>query len=247
MTDRTNGRGRARLRRSLVATAVAVPAVMALAPALAGAAPLIAADAICVRPVQTPQGGLSAPPLTVTGSGFGPGANVTLRRGARSISGVANPDGTISATLSVLDLLTGTKPLSRPFTVVAEDAGGAGGNPPAQGVSNEIRLRAAPLAFSASPKRAKPSAQVTFKLSGFEPGRVIYAHYRLNGRVRANVAFGRASNPCGLLTARRRQIPVPNPATGLWRVQFDHNKKFSAKATPRLSASINVFRTIVRR
>lgn len=240
MTHRT-------IRRRGAIAALVAPAVIAAVPAVASAAPVIAADAICVRPVQPASGGLTAPPLAVTGSGFGPGAQVTLRRGARSISGVAGADGTISAQLSVFDLLTGTVPRSTPFTVVAEDAGGPGGNPPAQGVSNTINLRAAPLAFSATPKRARPSAKVTFKLSGFTPDLPIYAHYRYGGKVRANVKFGRASNPCGLLTVKRRQIPVANPQTGLWRVQFDQSPRFSAKSTPRLSASINVFRTYVNR
>ncbi len=231
-------------RRGALALLVA-PAALAAVPALASATPVIAADAICIRPVQSTSGGLTAPPLAVTGSGFGPGAQVTLRRGARSLSGVAGADGTISARLSVFDLLTGTAPRSTPFTVVAEDAGGPGGNPPAQGVSNTINLRAAPLAFSATPRRARPSAKVTFRLSGFAPDRPIYAHYRYRGKVRANVALGRASNPCGLLTVKRRQIPVANAQTGLWRVQFDQSRTFSARSTPRLSASITVYKRYV--
>lgn len=244
MTGSTTGRPRA--RAGLTAALVA-PAVL-IAPGLAAAVPTIAADAVCVRPAQERSGQQVSPPLTITGTGFGPGARVELRRGARSVLATAAADGTLSAQLSVLDLLTARRtPGSSRFTVVANDVGGATGSPPAQGISNEIALRAAPLAFTARPVRAKPSARVTFRLSGFAPGRIVYAHYRLRGEVRANVPFGRASNPCGLLTTRRRQIPVANPETGLWRVQFDHNRRFSATATPRLSATINVFRTVVRR
>ncbi|MGD9572149.1 MAG: hypothetical protein AB7V62_09710 [Thermoleophilia bacterium] len=246
MSHRSARRGR-RLPRPVLAAGLLAPAALAVAPALAGAVPVIAADAICVRPLQSPAGALSSPPLTVTGSGFGPGAQVTLRRGARTLTGNADAAGQFTATLSVLDLLTGRAPKSQPFTVVAEDAGGPGGNPPAQGASNTIKLRAAPLAFTASPKRTRPSARVTFRLSGFEPDRVVYAHYRYGGRVRATVAMGRASNPCGLLTTRRKQIPVANPQSGLWRVQFDHNRRFSAKSTPRIPATIQVFRTLVPR
>ena len=114
-------------------------------------------------------------------------------------------------------------------------------------MSNEIRLKAASLAFSATPRRAKPSARTTFKLSGFEPDRVVYAHYRFKGRTRANVAIGRASNPCGILTTRRKQIPVRAPARGLWTVQFDHNRRFSPRATPRIRATIRVSQVLRRR
>lgn len=247
MTRPMNGRPRARARRAALVAALAAPAVL-VAPALAVAVPVIAADAICVRPTQDAAGQLVSPPLTITGSGFGPGARVELRRGSRTFFGTAGADGVLSAQLSVLDLLTArSAPGSTPFTVVANDLGGISGTPPAQGVSNEVRLRAAPLAFAASPTRAKPSARVTFRLSGFAPDRIVYAHYRYNGKVRANVPFGRASNPCGLLTTTRRQIPASNPQTGVWRVQFDHNRAFSPKVSPRIAASINVYRTLVRR
>ncbi len=242
-----SARGGRRLPRPVLVAGLLAPAALAVVPSLAGAVPVIAADAICVRPLQSPNGQLSSPALTVTGSGFGPGANVTLRRGARTLSGTADAAGQFTATFSVLDLLTGRVPKSTPFQVVAEDLGGPGGVPPAQGASNAVKLRAAPLAFTASPQRTRPSAQVTFKLSGFEPDRVVYAHYRYGGRVRATVAMGRASNPCGLLTVRRRQIPVSNPESGLWRIQFDHNRKFSAKSTPRIPATIQVYRTLVNR
>ena len=61
--------------------------------------------------------------------------------------------------------------------------------------------------------------------------------------MRANVKMGRASNLCGLLTARRDQIPVADANVGLWRLQFDHSKNFSPTATPRIRATVNVFRT----
>jgi hypothetical protein len=218
-----------------------VPAVLAVLPALAAAAPVITADGVCLRPGQTPSGRLVSPPLTIAGSGFGPGASVEVRRGARTERVTAGPDGTVAARLSVLDLLVGGVPRSTPFTVVATDMGGPGGSPPPQGASNALRLRAAPLAFSASPTRARPSARVTFRFSGFGPGRVVWAHYRHRGRVRANVAMGRTSVPCGLLTARRRQIPVSSPGTGAWSVQFDHRARFSPRSRPRVRATIEVF------
>lgn len=247
MTGSTTGRPRARAGRAALTAALVAPATL-IAPSLAAAAPTIAADAVCVRPAQERSGQLVSPPLTITGSGFGPGARVELRRGARTFSATAAADGTLSAQLSVLDLLTARRaPGSSPFSVVANDLGGPSGSPAAQGASNEVKLRAAPLAFSASPVRAKPSARVTFRLSGLAPDRMVYAHYRFKGTTRANVPFGRAGNPCGLLTTTRRQIPVKNPQTGLWRVQFDHNARFSPTATPRVAASINVYRTIVRR
>jgi hypothetical protein len=230
-------------RRAPAIAAACVPAVLAALPALAVAAPAITTDSVCLRPGQTPAGGLVSPALRIAGTGFGPGASVELRRGARTTTLTAGADGTLSARVSVLDLLVGGVPRSTPFTVVATDAGGPGGSPPPQGASNALRLRAAPLAFSASPRQARPSSRVTFRFSGFRPGAVIWAHYRHRGRVRADVPMGRAGKPCGLLTARRRQIPVAAPGTGTWSVQFDNRPRFSPHSRPRARATITVVRT----
>jgi hypothetical protein len=139
----------------------------------------------------------------------------------------------------VLDLLSSDAPISRPVPIVATD--------PALGPSNQLRIRTAPLEFNATPKRTKPSNTVTFRFSGFNPDQVIYAHYRLRGRLRATVGMGRASNPCGLLTAKRDQIPVRNPGNGVWEIQFDHSRRFAPRAVPRIRATVTVFRTLRRR
>ena len=113
----------------------------------------------------------------------------------------------------MLDRLTLTPPKSSPLDIVAAD--------PVQGPSNALRVRTAPLEFDASPKRTRPSNTFTFEFSGFNPDQIVYAHYpNFNGRVRANVRMGRASNPCGLLTAGHDQIPVADANVGLWRLQF---------------------------
>jgi hypothetical protein len=67
-----------------------------------------------------------------------------------------------------------------------------------QGPSNALRVKAAPLTFSATPRRTDPSSTVTFRFSGFTPDQPIFAHYRFNGRLRATVRMGVASNPCGV-------------------------------------------------
>ena len=114
---------------------------------------------------------------------------------------------------------------------------------PALGPSNALRVKAAPLSFSATPKRTKPSNTVTFRFSGFTPDQPIYAHYRFRGHLRATVRMGLASNPCGLLTARRHQIPVRDPQVGLWRIQFSQREAFKATSVPRIDATVNVFNT----
>jgi hypothetical protein len=225
----------ARRRRVALLAAVAAPVALAAIPAALSAAPTIATDAICLRPIVQPNGQGLSPPLNISGTGFTPNSSITITRGARTFFAFSDASGNFFQQLSVLDRLTLTPPKSSPLDIVAAD--------PVQGPSNALRVRTAPLEFEASPKRTRPSNTVTFKFSGFNPDQTVYAHYRFNGRVRANVRMGRASNPCGLLTARRDQIPVADANIGLWRIQFDHNKNFSPTATPRIRATVNVFRT----
>jgi hypothetical protein len=227
------------IRPRTLAPCVAAAAACA-APVLAGAAPVISVQAPCVRPGQLPSGRLVATPLLVRGVGFGAGAQVRIARGARSDVGVAGADGTLTAPLSALDLETGPPRVTR-VTVVAEDRGGLGGSPPPLGPSNAVRVAAAPFTFTATPRRASPSQPVRLRFSGFTPGRMLWAHYRYGGRLRATVPLGRTSGPCGLLSVRRPQIPVAHPARGIWHVQFDHRRRFSPRSRPRLRGSVDVY------
>jgi hypothetical protein len=222
-------------RRAVLAAAVAAPAALAALPGLVDAAPTIATSAICLRPSQEPGGTQIAPRLDVTGSGFSPNSLIALTRGAQSITTYSDAAGDLAYSFSVFDLLSSRVPRATPLDVLASD--------PALGPSNALRVKAAPLSFIAIPKRTKPSRTVTFRFSGFTPDRPIYAHYRFGGHLRATVRMGLASNPCGLLSARRDQIPVRDPQVGLWRVQFSQSKTFKAKSVPRIDATVNVFNT----
>jgi hypothetical protein len=226
---------RGRRRRVALLAAVAAPAALAAIPAALSAAPAIATDAVCLRPSQQPNGNAVSPPLRMTGAGFTPGQVVPIQVGSRTWYTVVEDIGGFLVEIDVSDRLRLPRPKSSPLGIVATD--------PSLGPSNALRIRTAPLEFSATPKRTRPSNTVTFRFSGFEPGRAIFAHYRFDGRVRANVRMGRASNPCGLLTARRDQIPVRDPEIGLWRIQFDQRATFSPRATPRIGATVNVFPT----
>ncbi len=221
-----------RRRGALVATAV--PIALVAAASVASAAPTIATDAICLRPSQEPGGAQISPRLNVTGGGFSPNALISLTRGTQSVQTYTDAAGSFAYSFSVFDLLSDRAPKATPLDIVASD--------PFLGPSNALRVKAAPLSFSASPKRTRPSSTVTFRFSGFAPDLPIYAHYRYGGKLRASVRMGRASNPCGQLTVRRDQIPVRNAQVGLWRVQFSQSKAFKAKSTLRIDATVNVFR-----
>lgn len=232
MSDRTRPSPH---RRRALRAALAAPAALAAVPAALSAAPVIATETVCLRPSQQPDGTRVSPPLRMTGAGFTPGRVVPLQLGAQTYYTVVEDAGTFEVEIDLRARLSRPRPASSPLPIVATD--------PALGPSNALRIRTAPLQFDATPKRTRPSNTVTFRFSGFEPGRAVYGHYRYAGRVRANVRMGRATRPCGLLTARRDQIPVRDPEVGLWTVQFDQRRSFSPRATPRVSGTVTVSRT----
>ncbi len=199
----------------------------------AAATPAISTDAVCLRPAQTVDGQQISPALRIAGTGFTPGASVSLTRGRKAVTGTARDDGAFDAELSVIDILGSRLPAVRNVTVRASDASGA--------LSNTLRLKAAPLAFSASPARATPSATVRFRFSGFRPGRMIHAHYVFEGRVRVSVPMVRAKAPCGTAAVRRVQIPIAQPQVGSWSVQFDNSARYSPRSRPRIGAVIDVY------
>jgi len=230
-------RGVPRMRWPVGVTAVA--AVVAVGPAVAAAAPVITTGATCLRPSQKPGGQLVAPALRVAGTGFTPGAPVLLMRDLRESAQVAQADGSLRASLSVIDLVSSQLPEVRSVTVSAVDGGHDAA--PAR-ASNRIRVKVAPLAFSVVPARAEPQSRVRFRFSGFTPGRTIHAHYTHRGRLMASVPMAAAARPCGTASVVRRQFPMARPQPGRWRVQFDNRTTYSPTARPRARAAITVYR-----
>jgi hypothetical protein len=228
------------LKRDLIRPAIAGGAwlMMSVLVATVSAAPVISAADRCLRPGQTSTGGLVAPALTVFGEGFTPGGPVLLLRDARALDGTSDTEGAFRASVSIMDLADSGVPAVRTVTVSAEDLGAAVPGT----VSNALRVRVAPLAFSVTPVRARPSTRVLWRFSGFTPGRTIHAHYVHAGRVRVSVPMAAAGGPCGTARVRRAQFPMPRPAAGAWRVQFDNSKRYSPRARPRIVAGVRVYR-----
>ena len=87
------------------------------------------------------------------------------------------------------------------------------------------------LEVSSSPANAPTSAKVRFRGRGFidpnNPLNPIYAHYVLNGKVRATVTIGKPRFDCGQFSVRRPQFPMKHPKPGVWTIQFDQQKTYS--------------------
>jgi hypothetical protein len=79
------------------------------------------------------------------------------------------------------------------------------------------------------PKHARTSDLIRFTGRGFTRQKPIWAHYVFHGRVWRTVRFAdRPATACGTFSVRRRQFPI-NPPPGVWTLQVDQQKRWSAK------------------
>jgi hypothetical protein len=206
--------------------AVGLAAVL-LAPGAAGAAGTVTVDKPCY---------VEGEPIVVTGSAFGPSAQLTLgsSAGGQTLgSAISDPAGAFStrvpapaprsgsaravdsSSLTVVNPLDSTQNASAPFQVANFTVD--------RGVSRN------------------PKSTRTWYFSGFPAGSTIYGHFRLNGKTLANHRFGTATAPCGLLHARARGIPVRHLHTGTWTIQVDTAKTYKRHRIPSLELRVSIF------
>ena len=105
----------------------------------------------------------------------------------------------------------------------------------------QTAVTVANFAVDTVPAVAQPSRKVTWRFSGFIPGRLIYVHYLRPGSVIARMAFGRAQGPCGTLKARDRFYPGGHPQFSTYQVVFDQVKRYTRRARPRISTRLSFF------
>jgi len=86
------------------------------------------------------------------------------------------------------------------------------------------------LGVKVKPQRAKPSKKIRFSGAGFTQDKSVYAHYVFNGKLKKTVKMSGNPNACGEWKKRAKQIPVDDPSTGIWTVQFDQLKKYKNPA-----------------
>ena len=203
---------------------------LVLALAGAGLAVPAAAQAATIAPQQTCA--FSGEKTPVVGSGFTPGALVSLS-GGLSGSGTADATGQVAIAAYVPSTSSLTpKRLNFTATDSANPANTAtSGVPSVKGILE-----------SNFPLSGKPGLKTTWKFAGFPPGKPIYGHFRFKGVTQVNYNFGISGGPCGIKSTLARRLPaVSRPGT--WSLQLDQKRTYSIKTTPRRVVKF----TIVRR
>jgi hypothetical protein len=163
--------------------------------------------------------------VKLVASGFTPNSLVDLAIDGEVLEAGLQTDanGAIGALSPLVIQAPFIKKGSRDFTVSLTEQG----NP--ANTASVVGRRTA-LGVKVKPKRARPSKKIRFTGAGFTQDKAVYAHYVYNGKLKKTVKMSGNPNSCGEWKKRAKQIPVSDPATGIWTVQFDQLKKYKNPA-----------------
>lgn len=220
-----------RARRSLIVAGTAL-----LTPGLAAASASAATLAVtkpCYIDTINSRGLLKGAPMTVTGTGYVPGAEVSVT----SSDGSVNTQATADASGDIVATITAPTPVflrpgSQIQTLTARDY------TPSGVISAQTPVKDTELAVATFPAHAPPRTRVTWYLSGFRPGRIVYAHYLHRHRQVALARFGRARGVCGLLRVRARFFPGRSQRYRSYGLQIDDSRAYRRRSAPRIVTSL---------
>jgi hypothetical protein len=178
---------------------------------------------------------LDSDTVTVTGSGFTPGAAVSYAfDGVTATSGTADAAGNIASQIAAPVLPVDS--LEHTYNLTGTDQANLAN-------VGTTQVTVTKLTASLSPQRARPRRKIKFNVRGMPPGVTLYLHYVYRGRSRGTVTLGKPSAPCGTLSVRRRFFPFNNPHVGIWTFQFDDKRRYSSKTRPAIRGKVQIYRT----
>ena len=165
--------------------------------------------------------------VVFSGTGFTPGGAVLLNTGNLLLDSVtADAQGAFTRSVQLSrssgQALTG---------YAAIDAATAT-------TSSALSLNVSAVAVAVKRLRGAPSIRRHITARGFTTGTVLYAHVR-GARLRRNVRIGRLRGACATLKARKRLLPRTVPA-GSYVIQFDTNRRYSARRAARVLYTVKV-------
>lgn len=216
--------------------AAAASSAAALAFAAPASAATIATDA-CVRHV-----GSGVKTFPVSGTGFTPGASVTLRYASvlsptPAFLGVVTADtaGNITPTALTPALFNKFNTQEQSFALSATD----GTNPAIVAATMFKQVR---VGYLTSPATGRPGRSARHTVRGYPNGKATYLHFRYRGKTRRNVRLGVTSSPCGIVSRRMALLPtrsIPGP----WTVYVDQTRTYKKGSPFQLKYSFTIRRT----
>ena len=158
--------------------------------------------------------------VVLRGTGFTPQAVLDVYvDGVLVLSGQADVVGDYQATVKAPHHPAG----EREFGVTVVER-----HNPAHAVGRLARVTDLDVALR--PSEARSWSRVRYRGRGFTASSApVFAHYVYRGKARKTVRLARSANgPCGTFSVRRRQIPIRRPRVGMWTIQVDQQRRYSA-------------------
>jgi hypothetical protein len=164
-----------------------------------------------------------------SGAGYTPNGSVALSVSGQQLGlGSANPVGEFAAALGAPEI--DGKQRTDVFTATDQANLSLTATVPVLLTSLNVRV---------TPKNGDPSKPKRIVARGFTTGKTLYAHVR-RGKAKRNVRIGRLKGACKTLSVTRRLFS-PDARPGLYKVQFDARRKYSADTTPQVGFLVTVF------
>ena len=214
----------------IAATALCAAAPASAAFAAQASAATITVDKACYINTNPGKGA----PMTVTGTGFGANDPVDISGGTVFDSVNADANGNFVATTPAPVLAT-EGPAAKTTTITATDE--------TSSVSATAVADSANLSVSTKPGTVRNvrKDKVTYRFSGFTPGKHIVGYYFHRRKQVAKSVFKEAQGPCGTLTQRALLFPGGRPAKLTYTVTFETFPHYSRTAFPRITGSLDLF------
>ncbi len=179
--------------------------------------------------------------MPVTGTGFTPGALVTVRYASKQnptptylTSTTADPAGNIAVATTPASFNKFDTQKQTFIIGATEDA-----NPANTATATYQQVR---LGYRTNPSTGKPTRNAVHTVRGFPVGKKTYLHFRFNGHTKRNVLLGKTAGACGIVAKRMRLLPTKSHA-GTWTVYVDQVAKYSKKTTQQLKYKFVISRT----
>lgn len=178
-------------------------------------------------------------PMAIGGQGFAPGSDYSVAGGGGQIFayGTTDPVGNWLSQTEVAPIIPERTTKVQTFSLEAKQG---------DVVVASTTFQAVNLMFTLASTRGKPTSRTTWRFSGFEPGKSIYAHVRRGGKTLANVRMGRGSAPCGTLAAKQRLLPgvaARRIKFGSYDIYVDNRATFKRNAPRQTKSTLSVYRT----
>lgn len=201
--------------------------------------PSIAAVALAV-PAAAPAASLSVDKscygqgeaVKFSGGGYTANGPVALSVGGQQLgTSAANAVGELAVTIPAPAI----KGKQRTDTFVATDQTNLS-------LTATAAVKLTSLNVKVTPKNGNPAKAKRIVARGFTTGKTLYAHVR-RGSSKRNVKVGKLKGACGTLAVKRNLFPV-SAKNGVYKVQFDTKRGYSAKTAPQVGFLVTVFQVL---